>query len=420
MRFFRFLRLIYESMRFALQALRSNLLRTTLSLLGVSIGIFAIVGVFAIVDSLEQKIRSDMAFIGDNVMYIQKFPWSFGGGGADYPFWKYAARPSNTETEFKFLAQNLQNAKVVAFLAQRGGNIVKYQNRRIEGVFLTGASFQYPSIQELEVETGRFFSRQESEKKQNVAVIGAEVSEALFGTGNPLSKTIKIKGKPFVVVGVMKKEGANLFGFSPRDTQVIVPYGAFGTLYRIGYRAVEPTIALKGFQDDEGLKELEGEVKGLLRAKRSLKPREEDNFALNRTEAFVDVISSLFAVLNLAGSFIGSFSILVGGFGIANIMFVSVKERTSLIGIQKSLGAKNYFILTQFLFEAVFLSLIGGGVGLLLVYMISLISIDSFDIILSFKNIMTGIIISSTIGLLSGVIPAYTAARMDPVEAIRA
>ncbi len=419
-RFFLFIRLILESLRFALQALQSNLLRTTLSLLGVSIGIFAIVGVFTIVDSLERKIRNDMAFIGDNVMYIQKFPWSFGPGNGDFPFWKYAARPSNTESEFRFLEENLQNAKAVSFLAQRGRNTAKYQNKSIEGVFLTGASFQYPQIQELEINEGRFFTSQESIKKQNVVIIGAEIEEALFSGISALGKTIKIKGKPFIVIGVMKKEGTNFFGFSPRDTQIIMPYGAFGTLYRIGYQAVEPTIALKGFEDDEGLTALEGEVTGLMRAKRSIKPKEESDFALNRTEAFADAISSLFSILNLAGSFIGSFSILVGGFGIANIMFVSVKERTGLIGIQKSLGAKNYFILSQFLFESIFLSLIGGGVGLFLVYLISLIPIESFDIVLSISNLMTGLVISSTIGLLSGVIPAYLAARMDPVEAIRA
>jgi putative ABC transport system permease protein len=420
MRFFRFIRLIAESVRFALQALKSNLLRTTLSLLGVSIGIFAIVGVFTIVDSLERKIRNDMAFIGDNVMYIQKFPWSFGPRKDEYPFWKYLARPANTESEFKFLEQNLTQAKAVAYLAQRGGNTAKYLNRRIEGVALTGASFQYAQIQDLEIKEGRFFTSQESTKKQNVVVIGAEIEEALFSGLNPLGKTIKIKNKPFIVIGVMKKEGTNFFGFSPRDTQVITPYGAFGALYRIGYQGVEPTIALKGFEDDKGLRELEGEVEGLLRAKRSIKPREESDFAINRTEAFADAISSLFSILNLAGTFIGSFSILVGGFGIANIMFVSVKERTGLIGIQKSLGAKNYFILSQFLFESIFLSLIGGGVGLFLVYLISLIPIESFDIVISFGNLMTGLIISSSIGLISGVVPAYLAARMDPVEAIRA
>ncbi|NJL12598.1 MAG: FtsX-like permease family protein [Microscillaceae bacterium] len=417
MRSFRVLRLIGESLLFAAQALRSNLLRTTLSLLGVSIGIFAIVGVFTIVDSLERKIRSDMAFIGDDVIYIQKFPWGF--GSSDYPWWKYLARPANTVEEFRFLEKNLKSAKAVALLLQRGQNNVRFQNRRIESVFLTGTTQQYPLIQELEIDQGRFFTASETESGRNVAVIGAEIAEALFYNQSPLGKSVKIRGLPFTIVGTMKKEGTNLFGFSPRDTQVIIPFGAFGKMYRIGNQAVEPTIALKAYPEDVDYSAIEGEVKGLLRSKRGLKPREEDDFALNRTEAFANAIGALFSVLSLAGSVIGSFSILVGGFGIANIMFVSVKERTSLIGIQKSLGAKNYFILFQFLFEAIFLSLIGGGVGLLLVYLISLIPFGFFDLVLSYKNILVGVLVSSVIGLVSGVVPAYMAARMDPVEAIR-
>jgi putative ABC transport system permease protein len=176
---------------------------------------------------------------------------------------------------------------------------------------------------------------------------------------------------------------------------------------------------VKGKPEDEGLVELEAEIVGLLRTKRGLKPTQTTNFSINRPEAATKAVSGLFGVITIAGWVIGSFSILVGGFGIANIMFVSVKERTNLIGIQKSLGAKNYFILFQFLFEAIFLSLIGGLVGIGLVYLLSFISLGSLDIILSPQNIILGLSVSSIIGVAAGIIPALGAARMDPVEAIR-
>jgi putative ABC transport system permease protein len=167
------------------------------------------------------------------------------------------------------------------------------------------------------------------------------------------------------------------------------------------------------------LVELESEIIGLLRTKRGIPPKKENNFAVNRQDAIMNIIGSTFDVIGTAGWMIGGFSILVGGFGIANIMFVSVRERTNIIGIQKAMGAKNYFILFQFLFEAVFLSLIGGGVGIILVYLLSFISLGSLDLVLTLGNIILGFGVSATIGVISGIVPALVAARLDPVIAIR-
>lgn len=413
-----FLRLILESFSFALQALRSNLLRTTLSLLGVSIGIFAIISVFTVVDALERKIRDDMSFVGDNVMYVQKFPWQFGGGA--YPWWRYFRRPSNTVDEFKYLEKNLEAAHAVALLAGRGGNTIKYRSNSLTAVNVRGVSYRYSDVSEIPVGTGRYFSRQEVIRANNVALIGATVSESLFTNESAIGKKIKIKGRPFQVIGVMEKEGSNIFGGASRDEQILVPYGAFGKLYLVGRKGIEPTIALKGKTSDVGLVELESNVRGLMRAKRGLKPFEDDDFALNRTEAFASAISSMFGVLHIAGWIIGGFSILVGGFGIANIMFVSVKERTNIIGIQKSLGAKTYFIMYQFLFESIFLSLIGGLLGLFLVYLITFIPLGSIRMLLTSGNIILGLGVSSIVGTIAGVIPAFMAAKLDPVTAIRA
>lgn len=187
----------------------------------------------------------------------------------------------------------------------------------------------------------------------------------------------------------------------------------------VGKNGINPTIAAKGKGEDVGLVALENEMTGLMRAKRGLKPTEEDNFSLNKTEFLQNAIGSIFDVISVAGWVIGGFSILVGGFGIANIMFVSVRERTNIIGIQKSLGAKNYFILFQFLFEAVCLSLIGGGTGILLVFFLSFVQLGSLELVLSFSNILLGLGVSSIIGVVAGIVPATLAARMDPVEAIR-
>ncbi len=416
----KFLLQVWESLRFAAQALRSNLMRTTLSLSGVTIGIFAIVVVFAVIDSLERTIRKDMSFIGEDVMYIQKFPWGFGRGPGEYPWWKYLARPANTVQEYEFLSKNIEQAQAVAILAGKNGSTVKYKNSSFSSANLSGVSYDYSKIQELEIDQGRYFTPREARAGSNVAIIGAEIAETLFYNQTAIGKGMKIRNRRFTIIGVMKKEGLNLFGFSARDTQVILPYKAMGKLYRLGEDGIEPTIALKGYPQDEGLRTLEGEVTGLMRARRSLKPREDNDFALNRTESFSDAITSLFDFIGWAGWFIGIFSILVGGFGIANIMFVSVKERTSIIGIQKSLGAKNYFILFQFLFEAIFLSLIGGLVGIGLVFLITLIPLGGFQLALSFSNIMLGITVASVVGIASGVLPAFIASRLNPVEAIRA
>ena len=186
------------------------------------------------------------------------------------------------------------------------------------------------------------------------------------------------------------------------------------------WNELQSTIGIKGEVSDVGLVELENELRGLLRIRRGLQPLQKDSFALNRPEAIMNLIGQLFDVLSVGGWIIGGFSMLVGGFGIANIMFVSVKERTSIIGLQKSLGAKNYFILFQFLFESIFLSLIGGFAGLILVYLITFIPLGSLEVVLSIKNIILGIGVASAIGVAAGIVPAAMAARLDPVAAIRA
>lgn len=410
------IKLIWESFRFAIQALKSNLTRTVLSLLGVTIGIFAIIAVFTLVDSLENNIKSSFSFLGTNVIRVDRFPFS--SGPEEYPWWRYYQRPPATLSEYTFLKSRLDNAEAITISAS-ANTILKYESNSYDGADLQGVVFDHKDVYDVPVEEGRFFTEQEINSSRNVTLIGVKIARALFPNTTAIGKQIKIKGNKFMVIGIFEEEGEGLFDMPSKDNACLIPFGAFSKMYYMGRWGMEPTIAAKGMDDDIGLVALENEMAGLLRAKRGLKPTVEDNFALNKSEFIQNAIGSIFDVISIAGWVIGGFSILVGGFGIANIMFVSVKERTNIIGIQKSLGAKNYFILMQFLFEATFLSLIGGLAGIGLVILLTFIPMGSLEVSMSFKNIMLGVGLSSVIGIASGIVPATLAARMDPVEAIR-
>lgn len=410
-----FFRLTFESLRFAYQALKSNLLRTVLSLLGVSVGIFSIIGVYTMVDSLEANIKNSLTSIGDKVIYVDKFPWQF--GGEEYPWWRYFRRPRPKYSEYKYLKENLENARAVTimdwYLAQ-----AKYKNSNFNSL-VQGITYDFNIITEVPVSDGRYFSPNEIESGRNVAIIGGEVADVLFGDEYPIGKNIKIRGENFNVIGIQEKKGKQLVdvGGNP-DQKIYIPFVKHKRMFSSGN--LYGMISVQAFDEDLKMEKLENEIKGKMRTIRGLRPLDEDNFALNRPDAAATFLTTIFGSLRAGGFVIGLFSLLIGGFGIANIMFVSVKERTNIIGIQKSLGAKNYFILFQFLFEALFLCLIGGLFGLLLVYFASFIQLGSLDIILSSGNIIFGVIISSIIGIVAGMIPATQASKLDPVIAIRA
>lgn len=411
----KFLRLSFESFRFAWQALKANVFRTILSLLGVTVGIFSIIGVYTMVDSLEANIKESLSSIGDKTIYVDKWPWIFGDG--DYPWWKYFKRPEPKYSEFKFLKDNSENSTAVAIM-DWSTSVARYGNNSYN-ILCQGITYDVNIITDIPIVEGRYFTTQEIDAGRNVAIVGGEVAEELFQQTDPIGKQIKIKGQNFTVIGVQEKKGKQLvdIGGNP-DQKVYVPFIKHKRMFSSGN--LYGTIIMQAKDDDKDMVLLESETKGLMRTVRGLRPAEDDNFAINRPDAAATAISGIFSSLRVGGFIIGLFSLLIGGFGIANIMFVSVKERTNIIGIQKSLGAKNYFILFQFLFESVFLCLFGGLFGLLLVYLISFVDLGSLDIILSASNITFGLFIASIIGILSGIIPASQAARMDPVIAIRA
>lgn len=410
-------RLIIESFSFAFNSLRGNRLRTFLSLLGITIGIFAIISVFTVIDSLEHYIRNSLNSLGSNMVYIQKWPWTPPEGESEYPWWKYLNRPVPTMEESEELvrrSKNIENA-VYFFGFNR---TVQFETSKAENTEVLATTHDLIDTWSLEIEKGRYFTESESASGANMAILGSEIATKLFGQVDPVGKTIKIQGYRFLVVGVYVKKGTDMFGTS-MDKRIHIPAVFAMNMVDIRDRDQGQTINVKA-KPDADPDEFTAELAGIMRSLHRLKPMEDNDFAINEVSSISKQFDTFFKVFNFAGWIIGGFSILVGGFGIANIMFVSVKERTKIIGIQKALGAKKYFILLQFIFEAVVLSMVGGILGLILIFIATTIFsyVADMSIAMTLANIMLGLTISGVIGVLAGFIPALSASRLDPVNAM--
>ncbi len=414
---FLYLRLLKESFSFAINALRNNKLRTLLSLLGVTIGIFSIIAVRAAVDSLDRKIKTDLSALDKNTMYLTRVSF----GPSEVPRWKMDQFPDVTYDEFRLLKESVTQAENFCFQYFTNSENIKYEGETAKNINMVPVTYEFDDIQRLEFESGRFYNEAESNAGAPVMVIGYEVAQTLFKDADPIGKQVRAYGQKFTVIGVIKKQGAGMFGDS-NDTSVFFSSNFLRKKYGDSNKTafMLPVIIIKPMPGADS-HELKGEVIQKLRNLRGMKAGEIDNFFVNVLSGFTDLIDGIVSMLNMVGWFISGFSLLVGGFGIANIMFVSVKERTNLIGIQKSLGAKNKFILFQFLFEAVILSVIGGIIGILMVWGITVLmtKMVDFEFVLSFANVIVGASLATVIGLISGLLPAIFASRLDPVEAIR-
>ena len=410
-----YFRLLNESFRFAMNALRNNKLRTLLSLLGVTIGIFSIIAVLAAVDSLNRKITKDLSSFDKNTIYLMKMSF----GPSTIPQWKREQFPNVKYDEYIYLKGAMTHTAQLGYQIFTKSESIKFESKIASDVTIIPVSHEFIDIQGLEFEKGRFYTDSEANSASRVIVIGYEIAKSLFDEANPIGKKVRLYGQRFTVIGVLKKQGAALLE-NNRDVSAFIPVNFVRQLYGDNNKISINVIIFKP-QKGVDMDAYKAEISQKLRSFRGLKSGTIDNFFINVFSGFTDLIDGIISQMNVVGWIISGFSLLVGGFGIANIMFVSVKERTNLIGIQKSLGAKNKFILFQFLFEAIILSVIGGIIGLLLVWAIALVltKVLDFEFVLSMANIFLGTGLAAVIGLISGILPAITASKLDPVEAIR-
>ena len=408
-------KILFESVVQSFNEIWGNKLRSFLTLLGIIIGIWCVITVLASVESLEANIRGSFEKLGDDVVYVQKFPW---GDGNNIDWAKIMKRPDPDFQDFEAIKERVKIADKVAYSTFIGQIPAQYRSNNVESAFVIGVSFDYGDVFNMDFEQGRYFSPTEHFYGGNQAVLGAKVAEGLFGDNiNPINKYIKVKGRKYQVIGALKKEGNDLVNPMDFDDAVILSINNTRGFASVDFGAM---IAVKA-KENISLDQMSDELTMVMRSNRRLKPEQEDDFSLNQLSIISNVFDSVFGVLNIAGWIIGGFSILIGMFSVANIMFVSVKERTRQIGIKKALGAKSYMILIEFLIESIILCLLGGIIGLGLVYLTTngASSALEFEFFLSQKNVIIGTSVALFTGIIAGIIPAIWAANMVPVEAIR-
>ncbi|MBT8231844.1 MAG: FtsX-like permease family protein [Saprospiraceae bacterium] len=410
-------KIVFESTRQAFSSLIANKLRTFLSLLGITIGIFAIVAVKSAVDSLRDNLMEGISEIGTDVLYVEKFPWT---STTEDNYWKFLKRPEPSIDDYKAIKEKSDLTDLTAFVIDADAKNITYRSSSVSGGFMFASTYEFQSIQKLDFAKGRYFSRKESESGAEKIILGHQISKELFGKQEPIGREIKMRGKKYNVIGVLKEEGESLFNPINFDEVAWIPLNCARRFINLRDRFLDRSLMIKG-KPDVVLEDLKSEITGILRTERKLRPKEEDDFSLMEMSSVNQSLEGFFTSLNVAGFVIGIFSLIVGMFSVANIMFVSVKERTNQIGVKMAIGAQKHVILWEFLIEGIILCAIGGLMGLVFVYgIVTLVSLGTpFKMSLSLVNMMYGIGASILVGLIAAIIPAIQASKLDPVVAIR-
>lgn len=413
-----YLKILYESFLQAISQLVTNKLRAVLSLLGITIGIFSIVVVKTAVDSLEYNIKTSFAKLGTDIVYIDKMPWN---EDPRQNYWKYKRRPEISYKDYKAIKKNVKSVKLTSYTVFVAGKTLKYKSSSVEGAYIMSPTWEFGEMMKMEFDRGRYFTRQEYNYGMNKVILGYNIAEELFKNIDPLNKIISFYGQKFLVIGVIAKEGDNIVNVMPFDDAILISYNTARKFIDVNDQFRTGRLLSAQAVSDKELNKMTDEIIVAMRKNRSLKPVEENNFAINESSLFMKILDAIFTSINVAGFFIGLFALIVGMVSIANIMFVSVRERTNIIGIKKAIGARRMVILLEFLIEAVILSLIGGIVGIFLVWASTMIinRFVDFTMFLSLGNIMYGVLWSIGVGIVAGFWPAFKASKMDPVEAIR-
>lgn len=405
----RFLNSLSEGLRVALRALAINKVRSVLTALCIIIGITMVTVVDSVTTGMDESFDSSMAMLGQDVIYVEKWPWD----NEDMEWWEIANRKEMQLEYVEFLEERSKLASDVAASANRNTN-VRYKEKSAERVGLNGATSNYLNIQGLNIERGRMFTEEEGRSGVKVAVIGQSLQEALFENEDALGKQIRVGGQKFVVIGILEKQGSFL-GLGDADNRIIVPIKAYGQIFGLRWGI---QIGVK-FPNEQAAADGEFEIEGLMRQARNIDAAEENDFALNKPQAFEEQLAAFKNGLYLGGFVLVGLSLLIGGIGIMNIMFVSVRERTKEIGIRKAVGAKSWEILTQFLIEAVMICMVGGLVGVALAGIFTLMIDQVFTATMNLSVVFVAFSICTAVGVIFGFIPAYRAAKSDPIESLR-
>jgi putative ABC transport system permease protein len=413
------IRALFDNFRLAFGTFIAHPLRTALTLLGIIIGVATVMTMMALLEGLSRKVNKDLSQLGANVFRVDKWPQGFRFGGGDRLNWnKISKRPPLTIDDKRAILEHCPSVKRTSASSWQPGQRVRTAMTETQpSVFILGTTVEYPETSGVVVASGRYFNEQEDVDGRQVAVLGPDVADKLFPSLDPIGQEVRLKGRPFTVVGVLERRG-KVLGLLNLDNMVMTPMTTFLGLYG-KRRTVSVSVEAK---DKESFEQAMEDVTRLMRQRRRLLPEEDNNFEVSTNESMAKTLNDLSKVITAATFGVCLLSLLVGGIGILNIMLVSVSERTKEIGVRKALGARRSRILMQFATEAVVLSLVGGLIGLGLGLGLAVLGRWALGLltVVPLWAVALSLVMSSGVGVLFGIYPAARASRLDPVEAMRA